>query len=150
MSRPQSSKNTYTCTCAHFCGGYKAGLSRATYYRHAPYRDAPQPSFSPSFQNFLDNSAGSGAANHSGTGQEESHSNAGSSRAGFPTSHALDTPHNPGNAAGLDTAGVISFLIYPCSTEALVGFRSMICLQLPMLLTPLTIQKMLQALTLQG
>jgi hypothetical protein len=61
MPGPRSS-NTYTCTCTHFCGGHKAGLSRATYYRHSPYRDAAQPTttsgFSTSFQSFLDNSAG--------------------------------------------------------------------------------------------
>jgi hypothetical protein len=69
MPGPQSTKS-YTCTCTHFCGGYKTGLSRATYYRHAPYRDPPQPSstFSSSFQNFLDNSAG-----NSCLGQEEFH-----------------------------------------------------------------------------
>ena len=50
------SSNTYTCTCNHFCGGYKTGLSWATFYRHAPYRDAAQPNFSSSFQDFLDKS----------------------------------------------------------------------------------------------
>jgi hypothetical protein len=40
------------------CGGYKTGLSHATFYRHAPYRDAAQPSYSSSFQDFLDKSGG--------------------------------------------------------------------------------------------
>ena len=74
MSGSQNS-NTYTCTCTHFCGGYKTGLSQDTFYRHAPYQDAVlgQPSYSSSFQDFLDNSAGeSGASNLSGTGQESS------------------------------------------------------------------------------
>jgi hypothetical protein len=62
--------DTYTCTCAHFCKGYKTGLSRATYYRHAPYRSASAQSstFSSSFQTFLDNSA-----NVSGSGRDTNH-----------------------------------------------------------------------------
>lgn len=83
MPGPRSS-NTYTCTCTHFCGGYKPGLSRATYYRHSPYRDhdAAQPqatsSFSASFQNFLDKSAGNSNGSGSGIlgiGQDESQGN---------------------------------------------------------------------------
>jgi hypothetical protein len=71
MSGPRSS-NTYTCTCTHFRGGYKTGLSRATFYRHSPYRDAAQPtgSFSTSFQNFLDDSAGDSGSGRLGLGQE--------------------------------------------------------------------------------
>lgn len=46
--------NTYTCTCTRFCKGYKTGLSRAMYYRHAPFRP---PKFSASFQNFLQDSS---------------------------------------------------------------------------------------------
>lgn len=80
MPGPRSS-NTYTCTCTHFCGGYKTGLSRATYYRHSPYRDAAQPqatsSFSTSFQNFLDNSASNSGSGSGilGIGQDESQGN---------------------------------------------------------------------------
>jgi hypothetical protein len=87
----QSSKNTYTCTCTHFCGGYKTGLSRATFYRHSPYRDAAQPSsFSSSFQNFLDNSAGNCG---SGLGQEESQGNTDNLEAGFSTQSTTTPPH---------------------------------------------------------
>ena len=117
MSGPPSSKNTYTCTCTHFCGGYKTGLSRATYYRHAPYRDAPQSSFSPSFQNFLDSSAGSGAANHSQTGQGESHRNTDNLGAGFPTPQVL-------NSGPQNSVSKLSFLIYFCSTEAILDLRN--------------------------
>jgi hypothetical protein len=80
MPGPRSS-NTYTCTCTHFCGGYKTGLSRATYYRHSPYRDAqPQAttsSFSTSFQSFLDNSAGNSGSGSGilGIGRDESQGN---------------------------------------------------------------------------
>jgi hypothetical protein len=52
-----NSGNTYTCTCTRFCKGYKTGLSRATFYRHAPYRPSP-PEFSASFQAFLHAPAG--------------------------------------------------------------------------------------------
>jgi hypothetical protein len=85
MPGPRSSKNTYTCTCTHFCGGHKTGLSRATFYRHAPYRDASQPtsSFSLSFQNFLGNSAGN-------TGQEESQGNTDNLEAEFLDSDTAD------------------------------------------------------------
>lgn len=75
MPGPHSNTGTYTCTCTHFCGGYKSGLSRATYYRHSPYRDAAQhtSSFSTSFQIFLDNSTGdSGSGQLGQLGQEES------------------------------------------------------------------------------
>jgi hypothetical protein len=62
---------SYTCTCTHFCKGYKTGLSRATYYRHAPYRghgtSQSGNTFSASFQTFLDNSA-----NVSGNGRDTS------------------------------------------------------------------------------
>ena len=65
LERPgPNSGNTYTCTCTCFC---KTGLSRATFYRHAPYR-APYPShldppeFSASFQAFLDNSSAPGSS----------------------------------------------------------------------------------------
>jgi hypothetical protein len=51
-----NSGNTYTCTCTRFCKGYKTGLSRATYYRHAQFRHGP-PEFSASFQAFLQNSS---------------------------------------------------------------------------------------------
>jgi hypothetical protein len=51
-----NSGNTYTCTCTRFCKGYKTGLSRATYYRHAPYRP---PEYSAAFQAFLHNSTSS-------------------------------------------------------------------------------------------
>jgi hypothetical protein len=120
MSGPPRRTNTYTCTCTHFCGGYKTGLSKATYYRHAPYRAAPQPSFSPSFQNFLDNSAGSGAANQ--TGQEESHRNTDNLGAKSPTPQVLgSSPEN--------SVSKLSFLIYLCSTEAVVDFRNiMMCI----------------------
>jgi hypothetical protein len=60
MPGANSGNNTYTCTCTRFCRGYKTGLSRATFYRHAPYRDAPQPGFSASFQAFLNNSSAPG------------------------------------------------------------------------------------------
>jgi hypothetical protein len=51
--------NTYTCTCTRFCKGYKTGLSRATFYRHAPYRTSP-PEYSASFQAFLHDSSAPG------------------------------------------------------------------------------------------
>jgi hypothetical protein len=104
----QSGKNTYTCTCTQFCGGYKTGLSRATFYRHSPYRDASaaQPSsFSSSFQNFLDNSAGNSG---SGLGQEESQGNIDNLEAGFSTQsttppHVLDaSTQNFEEAAGVN------------------------------------------------
>jgi hypothetical protein len=101
MPGPRSS-NTYTCTCTHFCGGYKTGLSRATYYRHSPYRDAAQPTsgFSTSFQNFLDNSAGGSG---SGPGQEESQENADDMVTEFQTSHVLDgSTQNFEEAAGVN------------------------------------------------
>lgn len=113
MPGPRSTgSNTYTCTCVHFCGGYKTGLSRATYYRHSPYRDASaapsQPSFSTSFQNFLDNSAGdsgpisgSGQSGQSGVGhrdwqpEEESQGNTDGLEVPveFPTSPGSQAPH---------------------------------------------------------
>jgi hypothetical protein len=80
--------NTYTCTCTRFCGGYKTGLSRATFYRHSPYRDTAQPtsSFSSSFQNFLDNSVGDSGSGRSGLGQEESQGDTDDLETDFPTS----------------------------------------------------------------
>ena len=81
MPGPQSIKNTYMCTSTHFCGGFKTGLSQATFYRHTPYHDSTQPSFSPSFQNFLDNSAG-----NSQSGQDKSQGNTDGLEAEFPTS----------------------------------------------------------------
>jgi hypothetical protein len=101
MPGPQSSMNTYTCTCTRFCGGHKTGLSRATFYRHAPYRDASKPtsSFSLSFQNFLGNSAGN-------TDQEESQ--------GYTDN------------SDFEIAGVSYVTMYLHDTEAFLGFRSMI------------------------
>jgi hypothetical protein len=64
------SNNTYTCTCTRFCKGYKTGLSHATFYRHAPYHDAPQPGFSASFQAFLHNSGASGPSTSSNLAAE--------------------------------------------------------------------------------
>lgn len=106
--------NTYTCTCTHFCGGYKTGLSWATFYRHAPYRDAAQPSFSSSFQDFLDKSAGqSGAVNHSGleTGQEESQAQGNTDSldnlgAEFPSQVLGGITQNSGSTVDLETVGV--------------------------------------------
>ena len=56
MAGPTGSGNTYTCTCTRFCKGFKTGLSRATYYRHASFRPSE---FSASFQAFLHDSTGS-------------------------------------------------------------------------------------------
>ena len=56
MPGPNSGNTVYTCTCTRFCKGYKTGLSRATYYRHAPYCPSE---FSASFQAFLQNSESS-------------------------------------------------------------------------------------------
>jgi hypothetical protein len=88
MPGPRSTGNTYTCTCTHFCGGYKSGLSRATYYRHSPYRDAAQPSssFSTSFQTFLDDSAGNSGSGQSVLHQEEPQGNADDLEGEFQTS----------------------------------------------------------------
>jgi hypothetical protein len=60
-----NSGNTYTCTCTRFCKGYKTGLSRATFYRHAPYRPYRPPEFSASFQAFLHNSSAPGPSTSS-------------------------------------------------------------------------------------
>lgn len=108
MPGPRSS-NSYTCTCTHFCGGYKTGLSRATYYRHAAYRDAAQPtsSFSSSFQSFLDDSAGSSVLGQSGLGLDVSQGNTDDLEEGeFPTS-----PHSSdgSNQNFEETAGVNFF-----------------------------------------
>lgn len=108
MPGPQSS-NTYTCTCTHFCRGYKTGLSRATFYRHAPYRAAAQPSFSSSFQDFLVKSADpSGAVNHSGTGQEESQAQGNIDNLGgeFPPQVHGGSTQNLGSTVDLGTVGV--------------------------------------------
>jgi hypothetical protein len=59
-----NSGNTYTCTCTRFCKGYKTGLSRATFYRHAPYRP---PEFSASFQAFLHNPSAPGPSTSTGS-----------------------------------------------------------------------------------
>jgi hypothetical protein len=88
------SKNTYTCTCAHFCKGYKTGLSRATYYRHAPYRDSPQSStFSASFQTFLDNSAHvSGGGRDTSHASEDSEEDRGSQAVGTSEMEYFENP----------------------------------------------------------
>lgn len=69
MPGPDSGK-TFTCTCTRFCKGYKTGLSRATYYRHAPYRDS-LPEFSASFQAFLQNSSAPGPSTGSNLAVDE-------------------------------------------------------------------------------
>jgi len=103
MPGPGSSKNTYTCTCTHFCGGYKTGLSWATFYRHAPHRNPAQPSFSAPFQNFLNDST-----SHSGTGLEESQENSG---VGVQAPQVLgNNTQNSESIIGLGTAGAVSFL----------------------------------------
>ena len=130
MPGPRSS-NTYTCTCTHFCGGYKTGLSRATYYRHSSYRDTAQPtsSFSTSFQSFLDNSAGnSGLGNsESGLGQEESQGNTDDLEAEFPTPPHVQVVE--GSTRNFEeAAGVNIPFLFICNTEAALGFRIMICI----------------------
>jgi hypothetical protein len=103
--------NTYTCTCTHFCGGYKTGLSRATYYRHAPYRDAARAtsSFSSSFQSFLHDSAGSGVSGQLAVGQEESQGNTDDLETEIPTSpHVLDAS---GSIHNFEETARVSFSI---------------------------------------
>jgi hypothetical protein len=113
MPGPRSS-NTYTCTCTHFCGGYKTGLSRATFYRHSPYRVAAQPpptSFSTSFQNFLDNSAGNSGSGRSCLGREEYQGNTDTSDRDsdleFPTQALGGTPTRSQGQNFEEAAGVI-------------------------------------------
>lgn len=110
MPGPQSS-NGYTCTCTHFCGGYKTGLSRATYYRHSSYRDldAAQPSsFSTAFQSFLDESTSNSGSGRSGIGQEEPQGNTDDLEAEFTTSpHASVLDGSTQNFE--ETAGVNFF-----------------------------------------
>ena len=68
-----NSGNSYTCTCTRFCKGYKTGLSRATFYRHAPYRRPSPAEFSASFQAFLhDSNAPSTGSNLAVDEQEDS------------------------------------------------------------------------------
>jgi hypothetical protein len=73
MPGANSGNNTYTCTCTHFCKGYKTGLSCATFYQHAPYCDAPQPGFSASFQAFLNNSSAPGPSAGSNLAAADEH-----------------------------------------------------------------------------
>jgi hypothetical protein len=122
MPGPRSS-DTYTCTCTHFCGGYKTGLSRATYYRHSPYRDTAQPtsSFSTSFQSFLDNSAGNSGSGQSGRGLgSQLEGNTDDLEAEFPTSpgsplvgHVLDgSTRNFEEAAGVNVVNLPLLFTY--------------------------------------
>jgi hypothetical protein len=101
------SSNTYTCTCTHFCGGYKTGLSRATFYRHAPYRDTAQPSFSSSFQDFLDKSAG-----ESGQEEPQAQENTDNLGAEFPT-QVLGGTQNSESTVDPETVGTsLSNFVY--------------------------------------